>query len=94
MSVLVDEQLIASGHLQCPSSSHDRQIDYFYHPPKQDAYPGTLVVCDFRGNHDGYRNFVDAGGTVSQVSEDEFQELLKKPENADFARALREAEGP
>lgn len=70
------------------------RVSYFYHPPVPDARMNTVIACDLRGNHKDHRNVLTYDGHVSWLSEQEFQDLLKKPENADFARALREAEGP
>ncbi|MGC9453347.1 MAG: hypothetical protein ACP5HU_00640 [Phycisphaerae bacterium] len=94
LQVLIDEDLLGPDSIRCPLSQSPRESDYFYHPPADDASPMTLLACDWRGNHRSGRNVVHANGKVRMVSEQEFQQLLKKPENADFARALREAEGP
>ncbi|MGC9453346.1 MAG: DUF4190 domain-containing protein [Phycisphaerae bacterium] len=95
LDILVEERYLYDRDIfRCPSAVSDRRSDYFYHPPAPDAPPHTLVMCDLRGNHEDYRNVLTSDGSTDRVSEDEFQQLLKKPENADFARALREAEGP
>ena len=82
----------------CPCVRGDRRpagqtYDYFYFPPKSSAAPRTIVACDFGGNHgDGSRNVLRADGTFGPMSAEEFQAELAKPENATFAKALRQAE--
>jgi len=71
-----------------------RTYDYFYFPPKHDDDMRTIVACDFADNHrDGSRSVLFAVGYVKLVKPVAFQAELAQPENADFAKALRQAEG-
>ncbi len=93
LEALIEDGLMGEDILKCPAAESHRDSDYFYHPPAEDAPKETLIACDYRNNHDGHRNALDLDGTVYWVTEEAFQQLLDKPENAAFARALREAEG-
>ncbi len=93
LDALIEDGLMDEDILECPAAESERDSDYFYHPPAEDAPKETLIACDYRNNHDGHRNALDLEGTVHWVTEEAFQQLLDKPENADFARALREFEG-
>jgi len=78
----------------CPSSL--RKWDYFYLPPANED-PDRIILCDFRGNHsDGTRWVIQIkqGDYPYPVHmrESEFQAALADPANADFAKALRQAE--
>ncbi|HET6427164.1 MAG TPA: hypothetical protein VFJ30_02055 [Phycisphaerae bacterium] len=58
---------------------------------------GTFIACDLKGNHpdlDGGRNVLRRDGSVQWMREEAFQAQLAKPWNAEFAKALRAAEGP
>jgi len=88
-----------SKYFRCPSARRSRRepgwrIDYFYLPPKPDTNRDRLMVCDFRENHRGQRNVLRVGMVVDRLTEAEFQAELARPANADFAKALREIEGP
>ena len=103
------DALIADGQppklFVCPSVNPSRRpsgrrFDYFYMPlgvaRVNDPY-NRLVACDFRANHGGdQRNWLTAGQSVMVMegTEADFQSLLARPVNADFAAALRAAEGP
>jgi hypothetical protein len=77
----------------CRSASVHGDSDYFYLAAKPDARPGTLVACDYYRNHAGDgRAYLTNGTSTNFVSEANFQEMLKRPENAEFTKALREAE--
>jgi hypothetical protein len=80
---------------KCPCATSGRASDYFYLAPGADADPQTIIACDFKGNHpDGSRNVARHEGSVSRLTEAEFQAELGQPHNAAFAAALRKVEGP
>jgi len=87
------------GSLLCscvddPGRPVGRTVDYFYKPPESDDAGGAIVACDFGNNHrDGSRNVLFADGTFGPMSAAAFQVELAQPANADFAKALRQAEG-
>lgn len=89
---LIDSEIMPSGNITCPFAENDRQIDYFYFPPAKLSPDNTMMACDFRDNHDDYRNVVLVDGSISGFTEQEFQDALKEPQNAAFAAALRAAE--
>ena len=82
--------------LKCPSAKGKRRCDYFFLFPKDEPDVGsTIVGCDFRGNHRDGRNVLTYMGSVKWIKgEAAFQAELALPHNAEFARALRAAEGP
>jgi hypothetical protein len=94
LQTLAEEPFAERDWFRCPCATAGRQVDYFYHPPAPDAPPTALVVCDLEGNHDDGRNAAQLDGNVQWLTEQEFQQLLAEPENAEFARALKQAEGP
>ncbi len=87
--------------VNCPgrSSSRPGRPDYFYfHAPAklqdvEDPF-ATIIICDLKGNHKDGRNVAYADGHTAWLTEAEFQDELAEPENAKFAAALKEAEGP
>ena len=86
---------VAGIYLSCPGAGRSsRGSDYFYRPPADDAPAEAIMACDFRGNHRGGRNVLCRDGSVGWQSEAAFQAELAEPYNAEFAKALREAEGP
>lgn len=94
------EDLIKDGQspniMVCPADAKKRRFSYFYLRPVGDsnADADTIVACDFKDNHPGqYRNILYADTHVGNASEEVFQKLLAKPVNADFAKALKTAEG-
>jgi prepilin-type processing-associated H-X9-DG protein len=97
------EALIAEGQpakqLTCPSVDSalrppGRKWDYLYLPAR-DTSSTRIIACDFRANHRGIvRNVLFADCHVSKMTEAQLQALLAQPENADFAIALRAADGP
>jgi len=97
LQALSDEGLIRKAHLVCPAAE-ERAIGYFYLPGESvpnDKPTNTLRACDLRDNHGpGSRGVLLANGDVMRPDEEAFEELLALPENAAFAAALREAEGP
>ncbi len=94
LDILVEQELLSREKLRCPAAEGRGYDDYFYHPPADGAPPRTLIACDFRDNHNDRRHVLDYYGRVDWMTEQSFRELLERPENADFARALRKAEGP
>ena len=82
--------------LKCPSADGNRKSDYFFHFPGEEPDVGsTLVACDYRGNHRDGRNVLTYQGSVRfYKGEAAFQAELAQPYNADFAKALRQVEGP
>ena len=83
--------------MDCPGG---RKSGYFYLHPRTlrniSSPTKRILVCDFADNHhNGTRNVLFLDGTVRQetYSTDKFQELLNEPENAEFARMLKAAEG-
>ena len=79
---------------KCPSASSGRRSDYFFLLPPMDVPGTTIIACDYRGNHKDGRNILTFQATVKWLSEADFQAELALPENAAFAKALRQAEGP
>lgn len=98
LGFLVKSNFVLPNMFKCPSSGSDKELpgsDYFYLCPVIDAHPDTIVVCDFRDNHNGKgRNVLFGDRTVKWMTEADFQVELAKPHNAAFAAALRVAEGP
>ena len=93
------ETLIRDGQpekfFKCPSAKSGRRHDYFYLRPSLSAPGHTIILCDFKGNHGSdYRNVLCVNLSVDNMTEAEFQSALADPANAEFAKALREAEGP
>lgn len=87
--------VITEAALHCPSDKSDRERDYFYMPPVKGeaAEARTIIACDLKGNHrDEGRAVLYVSGVVAWLDEDEFQDALKDPINAEFAAALRRAE--
>ena len=91
---LVRAEFIGEKMLRCPSSDSGREMDYFYLPSTEEADGQTIVACDYRRNHKDGRGVLFAGLYVKYMSEKAFQVDLDLPINAEFAAALREAEGP
>lgn len=82
--------------LKCPVADSGREIDYFYLAPTASEPDGdVIIICDFRDNHRGKgRNVLQVDGDVTWTKEAKFQAELALPINAEFAAALRAAEGP
>jgi hypothetical protein len=95
LKVLVTENYIGNRTLRCPAAK-DKEIAFFYLPVKApDRKSADLIIrgCDFLDNHHDGRNVMFA--TASQpvwMTEKSFQNLLSKPENLTFAKALQAAE--
>lgn len=106
LAELVSEGLIPEVTCHCPSASEgtarslplkdggEISSNYFYLPPAADADPGTMVMCDYRGNHADGRNVLYLDGSVHFLKEGVFHSQLALPQNAAFAEALREVEPP
>ncbi len=82
--------------LKCPTADSGRQCDYFYLAPTVSKPDGDMIIaCDFRDNHRGKgRNVLQVDGDVTWMKEAKFQAEMSRPVNAEFAAALRAAEGP
>ncbi len=92
--VLVDRNFAKVNRLACPAAS-DRDGDYFYHPADvtpPETLTKKLLLCDFARNHPNGRNVLRINGDMEWVNEKTFQQILQLPENAEFAKALAEAE--
>ena len=97
LDTLRQEGHISREGLKCPSAKAGRDYDYFYMPPvRGKTFDGeTLIACDYKDNHPGnVRIVLYAGFHVAKRTEAEFQTELAHPRNAEFAAALRAAEGP
>jgi hypothetical protein len=97
--------LAGSGYLptipRCPAAERrgapaHGKYDYFLFAGRSVRMGGRQVIaCDFAGNHGGDgRHVLSADGAVRWMGEAQFQQLLSQPGNAEFATALRRAEGP
>ena len=86
--------------LKCPAARSGRSCDYFYFPPASSLedvprWASAITACDLKGNHGGKgRNVLFLDSHVAWLTEADFQSALADPANAEFAKALREAEGP
>ena len=90
--------------LKCPSAQSDRACDYFYIQPVQERLPrgdfralpyDAVIACDMKGNHvEGNRAVLYSAGNCTRLTAEEFAAELRRPVNAEFAAALRAAEGP
>ena len=81
--------------LRCPSvRDSGRASDYFYAPPGKDTGGRAIIACDFKGNHRHRRgrHVLYRHSHVTWMGPKDFAAELAKPQNAAFARALREAE--
>jgi len=93
LAELARANLLAKDHLRCPAN-RQAEVGYFYRrPPPGAAVAGRrIVLCDLRANHSDSRGVLFSNGDWERYSEAEFRKLLQSRENADFARALAEAE--
>ena len=95
LDTLVDYGITVSSLLSCPSRTVAGNVDYFYFPSPAAARGNPLMACDFKANHAGEgRSVLLADASVIWLIEADFQAKLSKPENAAFAAALADAEGP
>jgi len=98
VDTLVRLNLVSPQALQCRGPGDGPPGRYCVHfpagePEKIDGR--TLVACDLKGNHpDGMRNVLGYGGRGGYMDSRQFQAELQHPRNAEFAKALREKEGP
>jgi hypothetical protein len=88
------QQGTSAQAFKCPSARGNRRSDYFFLLPPMDVPGTTIIACDYRGNHKDGRWVLAYQATVQWFTEAQFQAELAKPENAAFAKALRQAEGP
>ena len=90
---LIQAKLVPRDGLRCPSvDDSDRASDYFYLPPDTETGWRSLIACDLKGNHRHGRNVVYHDSSETWLSRKDFAAELAKPQNAAFAKALREAE--
>ena len=95
LQALVDEKFLDRHRMQCPSEGTDGKVDYFYFCLPADAPGYAFMACDFKGNHGGKgRSVARFDTSVRYLTEAEFRKLLARPQNAAFAKALAEVEGP
>ena len=95
LQALVDGDYLGWESLDCPGEPTLGNVDYFYFRPPADASAESLMACDLKGNHPGDgRNVLLLDGTVKWLNEADFRKLLAQPQNAAFAKALAEVEGP
>jgi len=87
LETIVDEVNVYTRQLQCPGSDMDRP-GYLYNstPNEDDPQSKKIRLVDRRGNHDNVRILIFANGRSGRVSEEEFQAMLKLPENATIRR--------
>ena len=94
-------ELVAAGSIKPEAlksrTNLARDVGFFYlpAPSRMTQDPDRILVCDFRDNHGGRWRavaFSRAKKDAGWFSETDFQELLEKDANADFATALRAAE--
>ena len=92
LQALVEEGWLKPAQLRCPGRP-ELQVGYLYQPskllPRRDA-TNRIHACDRAGNHPGQRLILRANGSLTVVSEAEFQRLLALPENAQLARIANE----
>jgi len=93
LEALVSTDITDDDTLHCPAAAESRRrCDYFYMRPGGGVYyhdSKALMVCEFKAHHADERGIVFKSGVVARVSETEFQKLLARPENTEFAHALR-----
>ena len=95
MRALMNAALIEPKAFKCPAADRPGRNDYFVHwAISPDASDLALFACDLKGNHTDGRNVLWFNGTATFVPERAFQAALTSPENAAFAKALRQLEGP
>lgn len=95
LQILADKNLVKNGVLCCPGRSDKSNRSYFYLPRKlAKDRDKELLICDFKGNHPDGRNVVTTNPqfTSMWLSEKDFGDILKLPINAEFAKALADAE--
>jgi prepilin-type processing-associated H-X9-DG protein len=92
LDVLVTRGLLTREVFACPSDDKESASSYFYLPAKPSSPADRIIVCDLVGNHRDGRNVLFADGRVKLVKEDDFQRLLRQPENGEFVLALSKAE--
>lgn len=84
---------LEAKRLRCPGRPQSEDLGYFYHPPRVTAEQvGQLMVCDFGRNHGHGRAILMSNEPPRFITEADFQELLTRPENSEFAAALKAAE--
>jgi hypothetical protein len=95
LTILVNQGLVSARILISPSSPGKRQCDYFYLPPAvRTASNMTMVACSFKDVHAEGRTVLYFDTHVMYMRTADFAAELALPHNAEFAKALAQAEGP
>jgi len=92
---LVRTKKLAPEDIRCAAAANE-EVGFFYLPvpgDPRDKPSDKLRACDFAGHHGSKRPILLANGDCKVLGQQEFQELLKKPDNAEFAKKLKAAEG-
>jgi len=90
---LIDRDIITEKTLLYPGLESGRASDYFYYPQGHHQKPGgALLACEYGDCNKEGRNVLQINGAVIWMEEPEFQASLARPENVEFAIALRKAE--
>lgn len=85
------QSLVEPEWLVCPA--HNARL--FYFPVRSIPIRTStqkLRMCDFKANHPRGRNWLYANGVTQQGLEKDFQNILQRPENAEFRKALEAVE--
>ncbi|KKK60545.1 hypothetical protein LCGC14_3023300 [marine sediment metagenome] len=94
---LIDQGMLVEGMLQSSDSEGGRP-DLFYSCPTPLADisnpMATVIACSYEDIHPGGRTVLFADGHVTWESDSSFETIAADPQNAAFAAALKEAEGP
>ena len=98
LSVLVDQGLLGGELPTCPSPGAKGSQGYVYvargKATRFQDPSSVILACCRAGNHKEQRPVVYLDGHAESLSEAVFAKQLARPGNAEFAKALREAEGP
>jgi hypothetical protein len=94
IEALIERRLAPRSAFNCRSAQiRGRDRGYFHFFPKRgsNVRGSAFMICDLKGNHPDGRAVGNVSGQVFFLSEEKFQSELTKPENADFARAMKDA---
>lgn len=90
----LDDLSLPAASLQCPSNdSLGMGHDYVYAPPVEKDSDTAMIACEIFANHIRVRNVLFADGQARSMGDDEFQQELGNPENANLQTALSKVEG-
>ena len=98
LEVMVGKNYLVDREIQSPAFP-DKAVGYFYMPTsvlvkKDSPSLRKIIVCDFAGGEIGSgRAALMVNRDCEWYDEDDFQDLLAEEINAEFAAALRAAEG-